>query len=420
MPGVSASRLVRTVASVLSAAFLVLAPALGSQQREGVDFDRARAIHQKSLRGEPITKDERAYLERAKAAFKKKQAGAAEGGQPVPRGSVGLVPISDMKPDDRYKDQDGGLYGAGRNTPPEAHLALALDAARQVGPLDAEGRPDPAAGKVVLVSIGMSNTTQEFRRFAELARRDPALAPKLVIVDGAQGGRVASDWASPAEGVAAGRPDPWNVLADRLRLAGVSPRQVQAAWIKQARANPAALGAFPTHAETLRDNLAAIVHQIHGRFPSLRLAYLSSRTYAGRATTPLNPEPYAYESAFSVRWLVQDQIAGKPGLNADPKRGAVESPVLLWGPYLWTDGSHARADGLTWNAGDLAPDGTHPSQSGQQKVAVLLLRFFKEDPTCRGWFLAPGGAAGGRPAVPSKDDRKAAPSPNSPTRRADG
>ena len=50
-------------------------------------------------------------------------------------------------------------------------------------------------------------------------------------------------------------------------------------------------------------------------FPNLRIAYLSSRVYGGYATVPLNPEPYAYEGAFAVRWLILDQLAGKPELN---------------------------------------------------------------------------------------------------------
>jgi hypothetical protein len=50
-----------------------------------------------------------------------------------------------------------------------------------------------------------------------------------------------------------------------------------------------------------------------------------------------------------MRWLIQDQIAGQPELNYDPARGAVKSPLLLWGPYLWADGEMPRkADGLTY------------------------------------------------------------------------
>ena len=61
---------------------------------------------------------------------------------------------------------------------------------------------------------------------------------------------------------------------------------------------------------------------------------------------------------------------------------------MLWGPYLWADGVKARkADGLVWEREDLAGDGTHPSPSGRRKVAELLLRFFKTDPTAKGWFV---------------------------------
>ncbi len=131
------------------------------------------------------------------------------------------------------------------------------------------------------------------------------------------------------------------------------------------------------------------------RFPNLQLAYLSSRIYAGHATTALNPEPYAYESAYAVRWTIQRQMAGEPALNADPAKGAVVAPVALWGPYLWADGTSPRAsDGLVWQREDFAPDGTHPSPSGRQKVAALLLRFFQGDPTTQPWYLAAPPAVG--------------------------
>ena len=62
-----------------------------------------------------------------------------------------------------------------------------------------------------------------------------------------------------------------------------------------------------TRASGIND-MGQIVRMLKGRFPNLQLAYVSSRSYAGYATTELNPEPYAYESAFAVRWLIQDQI----------------------------------------------------------------------------------------------------------------
>jgi hypothetical protein len=122
----------------------------------------------------------------------------------------------------------------------------------------------------------------------------------------------------------------------------------------------------------------------------LGLAYLSSRIYAGYASTQLNPEPYAYESAFPVRWLIEGQIANDPNLNFNPLKGEVKAPLLLWGPYLWADGIQPRqGDGLVWTRADLGPDGTHPSVSGRRKVADLLLTFFKTDTGTKPWFVKP-------------------------------
>jgi hypothetical protein len=292
--------------------------------------------------------------------------------------------------DTLYKEQTGGLYGQGRNTPPEAHQAAVQEALARIKPLDPEGQPSET-GKIVLISLGMSNTTQEFSAFKKLADADPAKSPAVVIVDCAQGGQAAHQWVYPTEGKR-NRPSPWLVMDQRLAKAGVRPAQVQLVWMKQAQIMPARLGEFPEHAQSLKNDMAEILRRLKPRFPNLRIAYLSSRIYAGYATTPLNPEPYAYESAFSVRWLIEDQINGDAGLNYDASQGPVQAPVLLWGPYLWADGVKPRKDdGLVWLREDLAGDGTHPSTSGRRKVAEMLLTFFKTDPNAKGWFLNPSG-----------------------------
>lgn len=177
------------------------------------------------------------------------------------------------------------------------------------------------------------------------------------------------------------------MLDDRLQQADVSNEQVQVAWVKQARIAPGSIGEFPRHAEEMKGHMVTILNELKQRFPNLRIAYLSSRIYAGYAKSTLNPEPYAYESAFVVRRLVQDQIKGEPSLNYDPAKGAVKLPLLLWGPYLWADGENGRKiDDLVWKPEDLGPDGTHPSDNGRRKVAQLLLDFVKTDSTAKSWF----------------------------------
>ena len=178
-------------------------------------------------------------------------------------------------------------------------------------------------------------------------------------------------------------------MEKRLQAAGVTPQQVEVVWIKHANARPTE--PFPRHVEKLESDLTTNLHQLKSKFPNLRIAYLSSRIYAGYATTTLNPEPYAYESAFAVRDLIQAQMKGDAALNFDPAKGEVKSPLLLWGPYLWADGMKPRkSDGLVWKREDLrGEDGTHPSvTTGRDKVATMLLHFFKTDATTKSWFLA--------------------------------
>ncbi|HEV3121050.1 MAG TPA: EF-hand domain-containing protein, partial [Isosphaeraceae bacterium] len=86
---------------------------------------------------------------------------------PPPKPSTGLVPLTDFK-GETYQGKQGGLYPGGTNERPSAHEEAGLRLARSIQPLDAKGEPSDL-GKIVLLSIGMSNTTQEFSVFKALA-----------------------------------------------------------------------------------------------------------------------------------------------------------------------------------------------------------------------------------------------------------
>jgi hypothetical protein len=364
----------RSLAAALALALLT-SPLIFSQSADP-NFDAIKAKHD---RGEPITPEERSYAQSVMA--QRNQQNAAQRNpeyarQHPPRESTGLVPLPDLGVGD-YHGQQGGLYLEGRNMPPPAHAAAGLKLARAILPLDAAGHPF-AGGKIVLLTVGMSNTTQESQVFQRLAAADPDLNPHLVIVDGAQGGQTANVTARPDANY-------WSVNAARLRAAGVTAEQVQMVWLKQANAGPTQ--PFPIEAKKLEADLVQALHNLHEKFPNLKITYLSSRTYGGYAGTPLNPEPHAYETGFAVKWLIADQIAGAAELNFDSAKGAVRAPWLAWGAYLWTDGTKGRQDGFVWQREDCGPDGTHPSDSGRKKVAELLLKFFKTEPTAQPWFL---------------------------------
>src|SRR6188508_848957 len=271
--------------------------------------------------------------------------------------STGLIPLTDMARL-RYHGYRGGLYPAGRNRPSPVYLRKGLAASRKVRRIN---------GKIVLLSIGMSNATAEFAAFKRAIDRDPAKNPDLTIVDGAQDGWDAQRMKSDSTD--------WDLVDERLTEADVSANQVQAVWLKQSIAGEDRR--FPNDAKALQADLRAIVRTMRVRYPNLRLIYLSSRTYGGYAITGLNPEPAAYDSGYAVRGVIQDRIVGK-----------LKGPWLGWGPYLWTDGMLGRRDGLVWSCDDVEADGTHPSKTGVQKVVGLLVTFFKTDPTARRWFVS--------------------------------
>src|SRR3974377_2338234 len=87
------------------------------------------------------------------------------------RTSVGLIPVTELGTG-LYQGRQGGLYPNGSNLRPAEHEAAGLAAPRAIRPLDALGAPDDKGGKVVFISVGMSNTTQEFSTFKPMADAD--------------------------------------------------------------------------------------------------------------------------------------------------------------------------------------------------------------------------------------------------------
>lgn len=314
-----------------------------------------------------------------------------------------LVPLSDMGPDDRYKGFAGGLYPDGSNQRPSAHEEAGRKLARQIRPLNAEGRPD-AAGKIVLLTIGFSNTLQCSNGLIAAVKDDAAVAPQVVVVNGAHGGRSAF-MIQKDDDHALGREYWTEHVAGQLAAAGVTAAQVEAVWLKEtdARLHPGqlqALGvkdypppttqAFPVAIKNLQAELTRIVQIIARRFPNVKTLYVSSRSYGGWAAPGAgNPEPFSYETGFAVKWLLEAQIKGDAELNFDPARGAVKAPWLSWGPYFWANGEKPRHDGYSYKFTDYrANDHMHHSEDGIRKMGHVLLDFFKTDSTTRGWFLA--------------------------------
>lgn len=292
---------------------------------------------------------------------------------------VGCTPLNDLG-QGTYLGQQGGLYSNGQNVPPPAHAVAATLAAAEVVRRDAIGQPD-SQGTIGFISISMSNCNQEFSAFERRADQDSNRGAHVKVVNGCQGGQALDVISNP------GVPY-WTNLAERIDAAGLSPAQVQVAWIKMADAQPATTN-FPDHAMDEMASATAVLNILKSTYPNLSLAFFSSRIYGGNTQNPFRGEPLSYETGFAVKWLIEAQIAGAPALNYDSNQGPVTAPLVLWGPYLWANGTVPRSDGLVWLPGDFEGDGVHPSAAGEQKVAGLLEGFFQFDRFATSWYGQP-------------------------------
>ncbi|MEK6675579.1 MAG: hypothetical protein AABZ47_07985 [Planctomycetota bacterium] len=321
-------------------------------------------------------------------------------GQDCTGTSVGLTPINDLGTGLYLSLYQGGLYPSGLNTAPAAHEAEGLARSFLIEPLDTFGNPSPT-GKYILLSIGMSNTTQEFCSggsfepctswsFMGQAAVHPVVNhTALEIVNGAKGGQTAMLWDDPSDA------NYDRIVTDQLTPQGFTEAQVQVAWVKVADAGPTlSLPNVNADAYQLQTHTGNIMRAMKVRYPNLKIVFLSSRIYAGYATSTLNPEPYAYESAFASKWTIEAQVNQMAGGPIDAISGDLDfntvAPWIAWGPYLWADGLNPRSDGFTWECLDMQPDGTHPAMVGQQKVGTLLMDFMLTSPFAIPWFLESG------------------------------
>ena len=314
-------------------------------------------------------------------------------GDALPGGGSIALPDLGMRP---YLGFVGGLYPNGSNTMPAGHAARGMAQAALIRPLDRQGRPS-ATGKYVLLSIGHSNTTQIFCAvagnrcnpwsFAGQAAADPTVnRTALRIINGARGGQDVTKWLSPTDA------NYELIRTQALAPAGLSEAQVQIVWLKTATAFPTtSLPGAAADARILTQRIGAIARTLKQRYPNLRQVFISSRSYGG-FTNVGSPEPFAYETGFATKWVVEAQIRQLSGGAIDPRAGDLgqgAAPWLAWGAYIWAgNASQPRRDGFFWSRSDFEEDGIHPSTSGETKAGGMLLRFFKTTPQTSCWFLA--------------------------------
>ena len=279
-----------------------------------------------------------------------------------------------------YLSEEGGLYPNGSNVRPASHDADGVTFADGIVPLDSNGDYSPT-GKYVLLGVGESVALDEYGQFLQFARYDPSLNANLVLVDGAQGGATPNLLTTATSSY-------WTtILQNYLPDQGVDANQVVAMWIDDTNGYDS--GTFPSDMTSMQANYESMMNTVHTLFPNLKLVYFASRIYAGYSdgVATIDPEPWAYQEGYAIKWAIQDQLNGNSNLNYNSANGPVEAPWMSWGNYDWANGLLPNSDGTVWTCQDLQKDGTHPATPGDIKVAGRLLNFLKNDDTTTPWFL---------------------------------
>ena len=321
----------------------------------------------------------------------------------------GTVPLTD--------GANLGLYD-GNNLVPADHDAAGRARAAEITPRDRDGLP-AADGKIVLLSIGMSNPSMEWcgtrsncvvpvgdSLMGRAARSGDVNHATLAIVNGADEGLTGTQWTSPAFPA-------YDMVRDaRLAPADLTEMQVQAVWLKLANEFPTiGLPSPNADAYQLEEELGSTVRALRVRYPNLKMVFLASRIYAGYAPPlSLNNEPFAYQSGFAVKWLIAAQIAqmSNGGVPVDARAGDLNygtvAPWIAWGPYQWANGTTPRSDGLSWIPSDFGDDLTHPSGDGIAKVGHYLMDYFAGSPYTKCWFTVGALGCGTPPRPPVTHD----------------
>ncbi|MBC8046766.1 MAG: SGNH/GDSL hydrolase family protein [Fimbriimonadaceae bacterium] len=292
---------------------------------------------------------------------------------------VSKLPPLDELGKGTYEGFVGGLYPNGSNEMPAAFYNDAVVMANSVEPLDASGKISEA-GKIGLVTIGASTVAMFSEGIEKAIYNTPGLRDKIVFVNGGIGGQDLNK-------IYDQNAKYWQVVSSRVIEAGLTDEQVQVVWFQEDDLKNQT-SAFPDRAEMLADEFTYAIQKMKERYPNLKFVYLT-----GRHTTDYMPadakakhqEPRAYLNGWASKVIIERQINGDAELNY--KGTDVKAPMIIWGPYFWTQGNKPRKDGYYFSPDLAAADGVHPTDAGKQKVARDILDFWAKDPVSQLWFL---------------------------------
>lgn len=294
-------------------------------------------------------------------------------------GNVNELPPIDELGTGTFMGRQGGLYPNGSNTMPAAFYADALEMARSVQPLNKAGKPDPN-GRIGVIGLGASTVAMFGKGLEHQIPEAAGVRNAITFVNCGIGGQDLSDIMNPAANF-------WSVIDQRIQESGMDLNQVQVIWFQEDNLRNRENN-FDLRIDQLTKEFTYMVRFCKEHYPNAKLFYVS-----GRHTTDFMPadakdkhrEPKAYINGWVCKQLIENQINGSAEL-AYKGENAV-APLVLWGPYFWTQGEKPRKDGYTLTKDMISNDGVHPTDKGIEKVAKDIVDFWRSDVVSQQWFL---------------------------------
>ncbi len=271
-----------------------------------------------------------------------------------------------------YQGLETGLYPGAKNEMPEAHRKAGERIAAALRPLDKDGKPDEAGGRILALVMGHSNCSMYFGALGRrLAERAAELHPRFELLNAAVGGQQLPQLVRLQGPV-------WDKAQTLAAREGYAPAQVQVlflhtTWHGANNRGQAPPGPFPETLKQMQKDMVTVIGHVLKLYPNVRIAYITADGF--RHFT--NFEPHVWREAFAMKWLIESQIKGEAGTAFEgEKRGL---PWLAWGPYIW-DNSWGR---------DSFTDGVHPARKSLDIFVEKYWNHLATDSVSRAWLARP-------------------------------
>ena len=285
------------------------------------------------------------------------------------------IPITDLQTG-TYFGFTGGLYPNGYNNPRGKYARDLNEFAGRIKPRDAAGKVS-ATGKIGFISLGISTGGRNMTALKEKTVGDSATNPFLILANcnNGSGTGTFNSIINPN--------DPyWQHVTIILNGVHLTYKQVQVIYLESE--DSVQITGFPQRPYFVRDEIEAAVRTCMAKFVHLKLVYVLGRTTTFNVTLFQNKEPVPYYNGWAEKFMIEDQINGKPGTEY---RGVnAVAPLVTWGWYQWADGSNVpRKDGFVWQESD-TEDGVHATTEGQDTLASRFKNFLLTDPNASIWY----------------------------------